>query len=342
MRNGGGVYFGVLHGEGLHEFQVWNDSAYRPVEFSNNTAAAGGAFYFTSTSSVTVDTYASFVNTRIDNNIADNAAAFYIESYGEGTAGTSQVYTHVLMTRTLVGDFVPGCAPGVRCNTLSDNQAQNGCVVEVQRYGPTGTASVYLDHAAVRDNFAGSDILCGSSAPVTVESSLFEGNTAQNLISVTSAALRVRNSTIADNPSSSGSLFFVVFQDASLELAHDILYQGEGSVDAANITQGLPFDAHDIGFYGVDVGLDDPGLNIQGLDPEPFVNRTQGDFHLLLTSAAVDRWGPSGDPNDPPPVTDLDGALRPFQFNSPITPYDFGAYEAGALTDAIFVNGFDP
>jgi hypothetical protein len=74
---------------------------------------------------------------------------------------------------------------------------------------------------------------------------------------------------------------------------------------------------------------------------DPYVDAANGDFHIRLTSSAVDRWGPNGDPNDAPPTIDLDGAARPYQFNSPTEPYDFGAYEAGATVDAIFRDGFD-
>jgi hypothetical protein len=33
--------------------------------------------------------------------------------------------------------------------------------------------------------------------------------------------------------------------------------------------------------------------------------------------------------------------MRPYVKTSPTTPYDYGAYEAGAVVDEIFRNGFD-
>ena len=86
-------------------------------------------------------------------------------------------------------------------------------------------------------------------------------------------------------------------------------------------------------------GLSDMAArNIQQTADPLFAAPAQGDFRLQAGSQARNRWSP-GNGVDVPDI-DLAGATRPAPVDGP-TPYDFGAFEYGALVDMIIYDGFE-
>ncbi len=337
QRNGGGVYYSTSHA-GNYEILLWNDRAAQPLLVAENAAQSqGGAFYFSAISSgQQVFSFGGFENVQMQQNEAYEGAAIYAFSSGTGAS----VSTQIQLAQTAVpGGAIPPCAAGVECNAIDDNHAFGGSIIDVHAAGDAGGTSLFLYRARMRHNRGGA--LIGGNAYMVIEGSLLAANEIDqggDLIVNISNDLHIANSTIAYNTLAGNELFSVILPPASLEILHSLLVQPNDPVAAFSVGTGVPVTLRDIGANNVS-GLGS-GTNVQNL-ADPFVNPGQDDFHISITSSAVDRWADSGDPNDPPPTLDLDGATRPHMFNSPSTPYDFGAYEAGAIVDRIFVNGFD-
>ena len=336
QHNGGGVYYATSRA-GDYEMLLWNDRASQPLLVSENAAQnQGGAFYISSISTnQQIFSFAGFENAIVRLNEAYEGAAIYAFSSGSGAA----VGTQIQFAQSMPGDSIPACAVGLECNAIDDNHSFGGSVVEVDAGGSTGSASFLMYRGRMRGNRGGA--LIGGSAYMQIESSLLASNEISQgggLIFNISNDLHIANSTIAYNTIAATALFTVILPPASLEILHSLFVQPTQSVSAYSLGTGVPVTVRDIGTKNV---FFDQGTNVQNLS-DPFVNGANGDFHISISSSAVNRWAPSGDPNDPPPTLDLDGATRPFSFNPNPTPYDFGAYEAGASVDVIFRNGFDP
>ncbi|MEO6689682.1 MAG: hypothetical protein ABIS07_02165 [Dokdonella sp.] len=336
QRNGGGVYFSTTHA-GNYELLLWNDKASQPLIVSENTAQSqGGAFYLSSISSnQQILSFAGFENAIIQQNTAYEGAAFYAFSSG----GSASVETEIQLAQSHVGDSIPACSPGIECNAIDDNHSIGGSVVEVNAAGSAGSSAFLLYQGRMRGNRGGA--LIAGNAYMKIEGSLLAKNEIDNggsLIDNLSNDLHIANSTIAYNTLAGSALFSVILPPASLEILHSLLVQPNDPVAAYLVGAGVPVTVRDIGANSVS-GMD-TGVNVQYLT-DPFVNAANGDFHILTTSSAVNRWTWNNDPNDLPPTLDLDGAMRPYSLYPVSTPYDFGAYEAGSVVDKIFANGFN-
>jgi len=335
QRNGGGVYFSTTRA-GSYEILLWNDLANAPLVVDHNAAQnQGGAFYLSSIASgQQIFSFAGLENVQMTNNESYEGAAFYAFSSG----ASASVGTLVQMAQSMPGDSIPACSHGIECNTIDDNHAIGGSVVQMSSAGDSGHSSFIFYRGRMRGNRGGA--LVGGNAYLDIDSSLVADNTIDgggSLMYDVSGDLLVTNSTIANNLVGGGELFVVAIPPASLSIMHSLLVQpSTAAVTGYDAGAGVGVTVRDIG--AMNVGI--TGTNVQFLS-DPFVNGGNGDYHIRDTSSAVDRWGASGDPNDVPPTLDLDGALRPYQHNSASTPYDFGCYEADAIVDPIFVDGFD-
>ncbi|HEU4665730.1 MAG TPA: hypothetical protein VFS55_17005 [Dokdonella sp.] len=335
QRNGGGVYFSTTRA-GAYELLLWNDLANAPIVVDHNAAQnQGGAFYLSSIASgQQVFSFAGLENAQVTNNEAYEGAAFYVFSSGTSTS----VGTLVQLAQSMPGDSIPACSSGIECNTIDGNHAVGGGIVQLNAAGDAGHASFILYRGRMRGNRGGT--LVGGNADIAIDSSLVADNTIDgggSLMYDISGDLRIASSTIANNLVGADELFVVAIPPASLSILHSLLVQpSTAAVAGYDAGNGVGVTVRDVGAMNVGIA----GTNVQFLT-DPFVDGVDGDYHIRDTSSAVDRWGPSGDPNDVPPTVDLDGATRPFQFNSPSTPYDFGCYEADAVVDAIFIDGFD-
>jgi hypothetical protein len=337
QRNGGGVYYSTSHA-GNYEILLWNDRAAQPLLVADNAAQSqGGAFYFSAISSgQQILSFGGFENVQMQRNEAYEGAAIYAFSSGSGTSVSTQIQ---LAQTAIPGGAIPPCAAGLECNAIDDNHSIGGSVIDVHAAGDAGYTSLFLYRARMRHNRGGA--LIGGNAYMVIEGSLLAANEIDHggdLIVNISNDLHIADSTIAYNTLAGSELFTVILPPASLEILHSLLVQPNDPVAAYSVGTGVPVTLRDIGANNVS-GLDS-GTNVQNL-ADPFVNPGQDDFHISITSSAVDRWADSGDPTDLPPTLDLVGATRPHMFNSATTPYDFGAYEAGATFDVIFANGFD-
>jgi hypothetical protein len=335
-RFGGGIYFGTNIQQN-YELYLENDRANEPLEIADNAGIGGGGVYFDAESSGQINVFAHFRNTIWRHNQANYGAVVHVESVATGSFGVSTI---VHFEKTNVGDATPPCPAGMRCNLFENNLANSGYLISASGGGPNGGAAIYFVRGSMLDNDTvaggGGLIFCGTCL-LSIDSSLFARNTLSgDLFGVVDGNLRFANSTAASNTLGGDHLFTTILPPSTLEILHSLLTQPNDPVDAYSIGAGVVATVRDVG--AEDVAL--TGANVQYLS-DPYVDAASGDFHIRLTSSAVDRWGPNGDPNDAPPTIDLDGAARPYQFNSPTEPYDFGAYEAGATVDAIFRDGFD-
>ncbi|MEP6512111.1 MAG: hypothetical protein ABJB02_10990, partial [Dokdonella sp.] len=335
QRNGGGVYYSVASA-GNYEILLWNDLAGGPLLVADNAAQNnGGAFYFSTVgSSQQILSFGGFENTNFQRNVAYGGAVIYAFSSGSGTYNVS---TSIQLAQSSPGSSIPPCSIGLACNAIDDNHAVGGSIIDLESAGSTGFVGFALSRGRMRGNRA--DTLIGGNAYMDIDSSLFAANEVGEVAFNISNDLRIGNSTFANNTVSGNQMFTVILPPASLEIRHSLFVQPSANAvpHAYAVGSGVPVAVRDIGTQNV---FFDSGTNVQNLS-DPFVNAANGDFHILLTSSAVDRWGSANDPSDPPPNVDLDGALRPYIKNSPSTPYDFGAYEAGAVVDVIFVDGFE-
>jgi hypothetical protein len=333
QRNGGGVYYSVTSA-GNYEMLLWNDRASQPLVVSHNTAQSqGGAFYLSAIgSNRQIFSFAGFENTVMTQNESYEGAVVYAYSSGEGLG----VGTQVQFAQSRPGDSIPACPTGLECNVIDDNHAVSGSIIDASPAGSTGSMAVFLSRARVRGNRAGE--VLGGSAYMQIDSSLFANNEVQEMAFNISNDLRITNSTFANNTVTADQMFTVALPPASLEIMHSLFVQpSDNPVAAYQLGTSVGLTVRDIGTQFVNFAS---GSNVQNLS-DPFVDAANGDFHIRLTSSAVDRWGSANDPDDPPPMVDLDGAARPYVKNSPTTPYDYGAYEAGAVVDVIFRNGLD-
>ena len=335
-RYGGGLYFAATTGNN-YELYLENNFADQPLEVSSNAAVAGGGVYFDASSSDQINTFAHFRNTIWRDNDAIYGAAVHAESIGSGSFGVSTI---IHFEQTLPGDAAPPCPYGLRCNLLEGNLAHSGYIISASAGGPNGYAAIYFIRGSMLSNDTvdggGGLIFCGGCL-LQADGSLFARNTLSgDLMAVVDGDLRFWNSTAASNTLGADQLFTVALVPSTLEITHSLLTQPNDPVNGYLVGTSIPATVHDNGVEGVNL----PGTNVQFLS-DPYVDANGGDFHIRTTSSAVDRWAASGDPGDPAPTLDLDGAVRPHVFNSPSEPYDFGAYEAGSVPDAIFINGFD-
>lgn len=336
-RFGGGLYFGT-NAQQNYDLYLENDRANQPLEIADNAGVAGGGVYLDAESSGQINVFAHFRNTIWRHNQANYGAVVNVESVAAGDFGVSTI---VHFEQTNAGDATPPCPAGVRCNLFVDNLANSGYLISASGGGPNGGASIYIVRGTMLDNVTvaggGGLVFCGTCL-LSIDSSLFARNTVSgDLFGVVDGNLRFANSTAASNTLGADHMFTAILVPSTLEILHSLLTQPDDPVDGYSVGTGIAPIVRDVGVQGVGLG----GTNVQNLS-DPYVDAADGDFHIRLTSSAVDRWGPNGDPDDTAPTQDLDGAARPYEFNSPSEPYDFGAYEAGAVVDAIFIDGFDP
>lgn len=341
-RHGGGIYFGGDWGA-TYVLNLANSRAQYPLRIEDNTAQYGGALYLLMEASDPLFAFTSLVNTQIKDNTAQGGAAIWSESIAYGTA---QVHINLAMTktfasqsgitmpRTTTGEPIPACASGLKCNSISGNQAYSGPIVRVGTSGASATSSFNFWNGYMLDNYADAAPLLSAGANAHIDSSLLADNVATLLIGGDGHAVRVSNTTVANNILSAPWMINVAFAPASLTLENSMLHDA-GSIAAYNVGANVPVTVRNIGVSNVAV----TGTNVQDMI-DPFVDLAHGDYHLVITSSAVDRWGPGGGVSLP--TFDLDGAPRPYVFNNTSTPYDFGAYEAGAVLDTIFHDGFEP
>ncbi len=332
-RYGGGVYYGAT--ANALEFFLSNDSATYPLNFNGNVAQYGGAL-FMSSSGTQLLAYADFWNVVFEDNVASDSPAIFITS---DASGGGSVSTELRMEQSKPGDSIPMCAAGVGCNSIRNHQRPPISGDLISLYGSGGAVSGFdMERGYIRDNLAG-QLIFASASYVWIDGSLIASNdVSSDLIATPQSTTHIANSTIANNSVGGPEVVFSPLTPALVELFNDIADSPGDSFET--VGNGVSLSVRDIMLtFGTALGSGS-GANVQNGDPR-FVDVTNGDFHIQFDSEAVDRSAASSDPDDPAPLYDLDGGSRPHVFNSTTTPYDFGAYEYGAIADVIFANGFD-
>lgn len=336
--NGGAIYFAGLT-PGWYAFHLRNRAGTTPLVFAYNSAARfGGAIYVRATAAGGgTQAVGNLVNVIATDNQAPEGSAFYVYGSGIGSTGSASL----ALTSSEPGWSAPPCTAQQRCNRVERNVGGQGAPVVLEEGGTHGQASFQLLRGHLVGNVAvnGGGLIYGSG-DVEIDNSVLANNDAGNspLIDIGGGNLvRVQNSTIAGNIRIAPAVFKLASANDDLVLHNSIAFQpGVPVLQAAtgagaNLRNLLADASH---------GIPNPaGRNIQHtLDPL-FVNAGQGDFRPRLGSPAVNRWSPGSGVNVP--AIDLLGATRPAPSTDWPTPYDFGAYEYGAIVDPVFSDSFD-
>jgi len=327
---GGGVYFGATRGS--VEFNLANDSANAPLAITHNTAQLGGALYIDA-AGTQVLAYADFRNVIINDNRASDGVAAYAAANGPNTLA------ELRMEKSRPGDATPGCAPTIECNAIRDHQQPGSGALFYMRGTVEAVAALDMERGHVHDNAVG-ELVVATHGYVHIDGSLLTSNVASGdlIDALNEGTTHVANSTIANNTIGSAQVLLSQSTVALVELFNDIADQPGKAFES--VASNGTLNVHDVLLSPGTILGSGSGLNVQQGLPQ-FIDPAAGNFHLASNSEAIDRSAQSTDPADPAPPFDLDNGERPRAIHSTTTPYDFGAYEYGALVDEIFSDGFD-
>ena len=253
------------------------------------------------------------------------------------------------------GIVITLASPTISYCVISDNSAAKSGGIHIADGDPS------IDHCIISGNDADDDtgggIGCRSGAPL-ISNCLFYGNSAQTYgggICCSDASPTVRNCTFSDNTAhSQGGGISAEGSDAFVEITNTIFEDCRTAVythDSGHVAllenclfynnSGGAYCDDPLGCYD-DSEIEDLNNdfawatgNITG-DPL-FVDKSGGDFHIQVCSAAVDQGAAV------PLTDDLDGNLRPVDIPDVLpdgtgTEYDIGAYETQPCSQAISVD----
>jgi hypothetical protein len=320
---------------GYHSLVLMNKDATRPLVIANNAASKGGAIRLLSGGgTVPSSAIANLHNTIVRDNDASEGGAFFIE----GNDTTHLATSHLTMLQSGVGYAAPPCPASLRCNRLEGNFSSLTSTVSVYSYSGQGRGLFAMLRGHAIDNFSPNSGIAGGIGSIWFDSSVIANNVVgSSLMSNVAAPILVQNSTIAGNTIGAAEVFSVILAPGSLTVENSIVYQPGKQTRllappaTSNLRNLLVNPDHGIANIA--------GLNIQGNLMPSFVNPGQNDFQLQPGSQARNRWSPGGGVSVP--TIDLLGGTRPADPPGTPTPYDFGAYEYGAVIDAMFMGNFD-
>ncbi len=326
--SGGAIYFANTSGASLLWMQPQSGGG--ALEFAYNTAdIIGGAINAEAVgahSHVTVQ----LADAIVTHNDAPQGSAFYL--YADGASSYARI---ALGSRN-------ACSESWQCNRLDHNKSGIGGTIQTEQ-GHGGFTSLELRRSQLIDNVS----LTGGSVvnaigdvggSVLIDNSVIADNDAGNapLLDVLGDAT-VQNSTLANNIRVTPALLRATGSTARIRLHNSIALAPNATVLLT--AGGASSDLRNLLLVGtLSVGNEAP-RNIQYSQDPMFVNPGQRDYRIQLGSPARNRWSPGGGVDVP--AIDLRGAARPAPGDT-VTPYDFGAYEYGAVVDHIFDDGFEP
>lgn len=269
----------------------------------------------------------------IDNNTAPDGSAVYLD-------WDSSLFNPDVGARLTLG---PGCgtgvrcAPGIPCDEISGNTAQDGSAQ------PTTGATVVVgksssfraDGLVMRNNTGGNLIgivghnYSNYSDPGLLHNCLLAGNRSVGaLIAVgfDNVSLSVENCTIAGNLIDDA----YVFETSGLSLSDTIVFQPGTLTGYADASYVLASDISEL----------TASPTVQQLVDPKFVNAAGGDYHLGAGSPGVDYAGGLGGVDFEGHQRDIDLPTHPNAFG----PRDLGPYERQLecnRADTIFCYAFD-
>jgi hypothetical protein len=349
----GGAFAVYAHDGDAATVNLYTTDAGNPVQLAANHAKnTGGAIYLKS-SDGGAPAAACLQDFQVQQNTAQNGSAFY-----------SDVNNGIGAVVDLNGAFscqppsgAVACAAEVPCNDISGNVSQdtagnptNGATVLVQSGGEfsgqrfaargnhggslvqfiadAGLSQFAQDYVDLHDCLLADNVESGTPGTLVDAS----GGHAQTMV-------ELRNCTIANNTLDAAS---VVHADVNTAVITDSIFAQPGKLsldfpgDPANLTTAYVLS-------GETTSLGN-GTGIEQGTPS-FVDATNGDYHLVRTSAGVD-VAPFQD------GVDLDGGNRSIDLSdieNDFGPTDLGAYEiptqlppaSCSTADTIFCDGFE-
>lgn len=363
---GGGLAINDSDNNEIAVARIFTTDPANPVKIEQNIATAtGGGVYLRPHSDFGFSPYNRAVfcayDFLIDGNSAVEGAAIYgdVDVYGSLVAlNTSPDLSSGFDEHLCDAPEPPAalgavhCAPGVACNLLENNVAQqedgtptDGAAILIQSEG-----AMYADRFEMRHNTGGHvvrfvDDESDQDARVEMRDCLFVDNaTTSDLINAGpdgstagGTALVVSRCTIANN--AIGTPYVIHSAANFFELSNSIIDQiGLDAVDYAGPAGDMT--AHDV--LGNDVGTLAGGSDLVDGTPT-YVDAANGDYHLARSSLGVDFAPADGE-------VDLDGNPRTVDLIDVANlfgPMDVGAYEIQtqvatcATSDTLFCDGFD-
>jgi hypothetical protein len=355
---GGGIAMDAAPDDANVTVRIFSTDPKNPVQVSNNTAShTGGAVWmhpFISGISDTVWPVFCAFDFRLDHNFAQEGTAIYSDtdySVGNGFIG-GDVYLNSnpqsvcnAPEGTVASLGAVQCGPGVVCNTLNNNVAEDlsndpkpGAVILLQD-GGIGSGSMTADRFTMSGNTGGHAIRAfdfyvdvsncliadntftaeririendGDVGQTTLDGCTFEGNSVGAASVISSAHALSLVNTIIDEPDVAALQF--TDTPANLSVAYVLSNDTNSLPFSTNIVQGAP----------------------------DYVNAAVGDYHLKPTSIGVDFAPATGG-------HDLDRRPRDVDLTSVPNyqgPRDIGAYERQnrfqcGTSDSIFCNGYE-
>ncbi|UXI70213.1 hypothetical protein [Tahibacter amnicola] len=340
QRHGGAIAY-VNQSSGYHYISIFNRNRLRILDISNNATASGGkggAIYVNSlelTSGTHNHSSVNLYNVNLIDNDASEGGAFHVEATGNSIGSESVI----IMNQGTDNGGPPSCPPGVRCNSLELNRTGNSSTISLVSGGSSGHARFSMYRGYALQNISPLGGFINGNGRVYLDNSVIANNTLGNayVIATVFHELQIRNSTFAGNTFGAGQVIYHALTPTYFRLHNSIVFQPGKQIYF--IGGGVIADPRNL-LVPVDHGIaDTTGRNIQQTTEPFFVDPGQNNFQLQVFSSARNRYGPGN--SVLMPTIDLLGGMRPTPPDFP-TPYDFGAFEYGAVPDSILWADFEP
>jgi hypothetical protein len=343
-RYGGGISMDSGSSDGADGLvSLFTTDPFNPISVQGNTASIhGGGIYlqpYDDGFSIAIPTLCA-LDFRIKDNLAEDGSAIY-EDY-QSIAGLG--YGADVRLNQCSQSGAVGCAAGVECNVISGNGTSTvgGDPTDGAAIRLLGGSDLFASRFQMRGNVGGRAIDAEEST-VYIDSCLIADNqSSRQLININSGAqtpeTRIVNCTIANNTIASTDVIHAIdaflLHDSIIDQPGNLALAYSGNLADTDVAYVLSSDTSSL--------PDDPTI-VAG-NPL-FVDVANGDYHLHLSSPAVD-FAPSVAGDD----RDLDG--QPRDQDMPGVPDFFGNRDLGAYerqqqaldcgaADTVFCDGFE-
>jgi hypothetical protein len=353
---GGGIGIDAGQNDADAHVRLFTVDANNPVQVSNNRASnAGGAIWMhpfvSGISNTSVNPYLCAFEFRMDNNAAPEGSAIYADtdsSVGNGNVGsvvhlnTDDGFATCNTPETMASMGAVSCAPGIPCNTLNENVAEDasndpkpGAVILMLDEGTMDAARF-----SMRGNTGGHAIRAVDSGTTLGNCLIADDADAGDVIRIesdgNSGYTAIDSCTIVNDTVGSGA---VIRSPYPLQLSNSIVDESgiatlsySGSAANLNVSYVLATDTATLPqAAGIDQG--EPDYVSAGN-----VDYHLNDYHLKPTSSGIDFAPAAGG-------VDLDGNKRDVDLGevpNNYGPRDLGAYERQFVcsADTVFCDGF--